>query len=617
VLYRIILSGLLLVLYANSILAQDSTKVYDLKQITVFGKKYTLSQQVFPMEKSKMNSILELGGFNIITKGSFLAQDVYADGMKRGDFTVIIDGERYHNACPMRMDAPLSRINPIEIESVELVKSSANLQSGLGGAIVIHRSRPKETLLFSGSASHITGHTSETDISVLGEGFNNRASFRFATGLPYSAGNGKSFKDLYGYKENTSFRLGEGTFMGHAGSWDYSGNLMISENISFPYLQMDEIKSVVYNGSVGFESYKLYFNYTDHLMNNELRVNSMPMETDAKNLTVGLKSDLFEVYYRNWDADNKIVMANGMMTLNNHLLPDVGLFAGNIIYTINTAGFQITGKGGFATYQTGDDKNNAYYKSVYQDAEDNRIFPVAGLSVTRTELFADQLTLSSMLDFSADFPEAEALFVKVQRMAGKPWWSGNPTLTQPIRSSLKTNLQWSVLSADLFGSYILDYVSPSAKTVGTQKYQTYTNINALLAGVTVGANSEFADSRLVYTYGENRTTGKPLTEILPLQLISTLKSPVYFGTRFWLRHTWENVQKRVDSGLLETSGKAWNRLDAGLFADLSPVYLELDVENLLNHTYTRHLSYVRDPFSSGFKVLEPGTTIRLNLRMMY
>ena len=109
---------------------KDSVKTYTLKQITIFGNKYSIDKNEFPVEKDNLNSVLSLGGFSVIRKGVFLAQDVYADGLKRGDYTIVVDGERYHNACPMRMDAPLSRINPIEIKSVEFVKSSANLQSG-------------------------------------------------------------------------------------------------------------------------------------------------------------------------------------------------------------------------------------------------------------------------------------------------------------------------------------------------------------------------------------------------------------------------------------------------------------------------------------------------------
>ncbi|MCK9282079.1 MAG: hypothetical protein M0P71_15765 [Melioribacteraceae bacterium] len=146
-------------LSVNLIFSQvsDSLKTYNLKEVLVFGKKYLIDQTEFPVEKDNLTEVLELGGFNIIRKGGFLAQDIYADGLKRGDYTIVVDGERYHNACPMRMDAPITRINPIEVKSINLVKSSSNLQSGLGGVIEVNRSIPTDNFGFSGSISQMLG----------------------------------------------------------------------------------------------------------------------------------------------------------------------------------------------------------------------------------------------------------------------------------------------------------------------------------------------------------------------------------------------------------------------------------------------------------------------------
>lgn len=599
--------------------AQDSVKTYYYKPITVTGVKFSQGKTQLPVEKANLSAVLDSGGFTLIRKGSFLAQDVYADGLKRGDYTVIIDGERYHNACPMRMDAPLSRINPVDIETLEMDKSSTSLQSGLGGAILVHRSIPKETWAFNGSFSQVAGAATETDFSVSGEGKNHRLNIRAATGLPFETGGGKTFRDLYGYKQNFQYRFAESGVYGVTGDWSYGTSVMYSEEVSFPYLQMDERYSTVYNGSVGFHGHKIYLNYTDHLMNNELRTSylTMPMETKATNLTVGITGSFYEVYYRRWDADNKLIANMGKMVIQNHLLPEVGLYGGTVAHELDFAGLHFAGKAGVAGYQLGDSRNLDFYKKAWADSKDTRFYPVAGLSVTGTRLIADQVSVSGMLDFAAEIPEAEALYVKVQRMTGKPWWTGNPELDQPFRSTVRTNLHWSFLSADLFGSYILGYVSPASVVSGTQKYQTFDNINALLAGITVKAAGPFTETRLVYTYGENRSSGKPLTEIQPLQWMTTVKSPEWNSLQGWMRHTWENAQKRVDSSLLETESKSWNKVDAGISGTLFSFRVDLEAENLLNETFTKHLSYVRDPFSSGTRVVEPGRSFRLNLRYSY
>jgi iron complex outermembrane receptor protein len=276
----------------------DSLKTYEIKEIIVLGRRYSIDQSEFPYEKGRLSELLELGGFSIIRKGVFLAQDIYAEGMKKGDYTIVIDGERYHNACPNRMDAPVTRVNPIEVRSINLVKSSSNLQSGLGGVIVINRSLPSDNFKFSSNLSQLIGNSNETDLSFLAEKSRQRISIRYVQGLPYKDGDNRTFKDLYSYKENKKFQFGEASLTGKLSDFMYSGSLMYSENISFPYLQMDEIKSVVYNASLDYSGYKLYVNYTDHLMNNSLRTGNMFMETKAKNLTVGFVSKNVEAYYR-------------------------------------------------------------------------------------------------------------------------------------------------------------------------------------------------------------------------------------------------------------------------------------------------------------------------------
>ena len=67
---------------------------------------------------------------------------------------------------------------------------------------------------------------------------------------------------------------------------------------------MDERFNRVYSAYLSYDKNKLYFNYTDHIMDNELRVSSMLMRTSAKNLTIGAIGEFYEVVYRNWDADN-------------------------------------------------------------------------------------------------------------------------------------------------------------------------------------------------------------------------------------------------------------------------------------------------------------------------
>ncbi|MBK7867526.1 MAG: hypothetical protein IPJ75_11405 [Ignavibacteriales bacterium] len=67
----------------------------------------------------------------------------------------------------------------------------------------------------------------------------------------------------------------------------YGASFTYTENISFPYLQMDEKFNRLFLQISPGKGNKIYANYTSHLMNNSLRISPMMMETDAKNLTIG------------------------------------------------------------------------------------------------------------------------------------------------------------------------------------------------------------------------------------------------------------------------------------------------------------------------------------------
>jgi iron complex outermembrane receptor protein len=65
--------------------------------------------------------------------------------------------------------------------------------------------------------------------------------------------------------------------------------------------------------------------------------------------------------------------------------------------------------------------------------------------------------------------------------------------------------------------------------------------------------------------------------------------------------------------LNESATPSWNKFDLGLAYSFSSFTLNLEVDNIANQNYYQHLSYFRNPFSSGARVYEPGRTIRLRI----
>lgn len=160
----------------------DSLKTYEARNVTVFGHRYAISSREFPVVQTELASVLRLGGFHLVDEGASFAQDIYADGLSRGNYTIVVDGERCQSACPMRMDAPISGINPLDVQSIDLVKSSANLQAGPGGVVAIHRSLPTEKFGLEGSLTQLLGRSKETDFALSTEKSMNRTSVRYIEG---------------------------------------------------------------------------------------------------------------------------------------------------------------------------------------------------------------------------------------------------------------------------------------------------------------------------------------------------------------------------------------------------------------------------------------------------
>ena len=244
-------------------------------------------------------------------------------------------------------------------------------------------------------------------------------------------------------------------------------------------------------------------------------------------------------------------------------------------------------------------------------------FSLLGFSVSHNYHIGGAFAFNNQLDLALEAPEAEALYITVKRMMGKPYWSGNPKLDQPFRTTLRSSLSASHFSLDLFGSFISNYVYLASALVGMQKYQTFGNVDALIAGTTFRVNYDFIESEVTYTYGENRNTKKPLIEILPLHFTTQLTTPEFYNIKFFVKHTYENAQKRVDKSFLEIPSGAWNSIDVGLLWKYSPFVVNVDVQNILNAVYSQSLSYVRDPFASGMRVVEPGVSVRVNVRYSY
>lgn len=592
--------------------AEDSLKNYWLNPIEIQAKRVSLGDLSNKISKDNLENILGKNGFTLIRKGVFFAQDIYADGLKRGDINVVIDGERYHSACPNRMDSPLTRINPLEIESVDLAKNSGNLQSGLGGAVQFNRSIPSNSPVISSEFSALTGAQTGIDFAVLGDYSNHRLTLRYSSGSPFKDGDNNTFKDSYGYKENYDFKLAEGSFRGKFGDFSYGTSFSYTENISFPYLLMDERYNRVFNAHLRYGKHKVYFNYTDHMMDNDLRKNMMIMRTSVTNLTIGGIGDFYEVVYRNWNANN--FFKNQSVNIQNNLMPDVHTYLANFFKSFNFSSLKVHAKLGIEYKMANEASIKEFYSKVYEDAKLERIFPIFSAGVSYMKALSNTLAGGLMVEINSDSPETESLFIAVKKPGTKPAWSGNPNLSQPIKFGLRSLLTYKDVSLELFGSNVWNYNNLAKKTVNDANYLTFSNIDARIYGGNIYYNHPNIDFNLSYVWAKNNSNNTPLAEIPPLSIKTKLISPMLYNFNVYARHTYNDAQTRIDENLNERTSGAWNKIDFGISYNWSNLNISLDIENVLDYNYFQHLSFLRDPFMANSQVYEPGRVFRITFK---
>jgi hypothetical protein len=613
------ISTLLLVLFSVYLLKandNDTLKIYRYKGLEVSSEKDR--GLLMPFGRANYTNVANNFGFSLIRKGTLFAQDVYSDGFKRGDIEVVIDGERYHAACPNRMDSPLSRVNPSELESVAFSKSATEINSGIGGRMSFSREKPIYNGFTRVSTTGISAGNQAGDISVDGNYHNNKISVRYVDGAPYLDGKGRSFKDLYPYKETPNYELFEAAYYGISKEMEWRASYVQNSNIHFPYLMMDEIENYTASAFTSYKGNKLYFNYTDHLMTNEFRTSMMGMETDAQSLTIGLNGEYYDAYFRNWNADNNISGSmNGMpMNINNEMIANFNEFAASGKYDHSFGFIDLSGRISFL-YNSIDDVNNEFFERAFDDVSNSRFFANFAINAGKDIFVAKDVILGIYAEAASDRPMPEQMYFKVDKPGQNADRIGNPTLDQPIKSGLRSSLEYKFIKLEGFANYVHNFVDLNFMTNESGKFETFYNTNALLAGVNVMLASKYLDFEANFNWGENTETLEPLAEIRPFATRTRLKYSPIDDLRIYATHIFEHAQSRVARSINEFTTPSWNRIDLGAAYRFKSFQVLFDIENVLNHNYYRHLSFARNAFSSGMPVYEPGTLFRLSLQYAY
>lgn len=596
-----------------------------LPTIEVTAKAYRWTYELPPV-RDAVPRVLEASGVDLVRRGPAFASDLFVDGFRRGDIAITLDGEHRHNACPNRMDVPVVRVNPLEVESTRLVLSSADLAAGLGGVLAVERRIPSGTLIPRGYIQVYGDAEEGLDAGVALEHFHQGFYGRYTRAKPYEDALGRTFQDLYGYKPEvtTGYEITEASFRG---MWPekavaYGLGVASYRDVLFPYLQMDERSNLGWDGFLEVKGHRLYLNGFRHLMDNGLRTVSsmMFMETDARNWVAGLTDRrTYDISILRWIADNtmRMTMNNMPMTTEQRML-DILQVRGTVGHGFPVKGLQVQGRLGFVYVERADDRRDLL-DLVAPGARTSRIFPLLALNTT-----VRWKDVRFFLEGATDAPDPGALFIQLKR--GKmnnrqqPYWVGNPELSPSFKGAFRVHIpvQFApfTFSLETHASYVANYVEPGRMDAGGIPIQTYRNVDAFITGFRLLGQFRFLHLESHYTWAENLTDRTPLSEIPPLHF--RVEARPRWEMASWafiprLAFVYEARQDRVNEALNETPTPAWYRVDAGITATWRALHLEMGVENLTNELYTRHLSYIRNPFAGGVRVYEPGRRITLTV----
>ncbi|MCS7170633.1 MAG: hypothetical protein NZ949_08445, partial [Candidatus Kapabacteria bacterium] len=304
---------------------QRDTALYRLPGLTVIGRALFIGADEVVAAKAGVYDVVESQGIvQLIRRGGFLSSDIYLRGFKRGEIGLAIDGIRFPNACPNRMDVPLARIEPVDVDRVVVDYSGVALPGGLGGTVVYQRQPVQGTLHIRTELVGQTGAEPFVDASLLAQAHQQRLVVRWLQLRSYTDGQGKSFGERYGYTaDHTTSRWVDVMVRGKLATTEYDARLNVAHDIPFPALMMDERHNVTGMASIALGEHRLYGVYTWHRMNNELRkeASSMMMGTDARTLILGLTGSVYEGFYRFWKAHN--TMHSAMLHKQQDVIPSV------------------------------------------------------------------------------------------------------------------------------------------------------------------------------------------------------------------------------------------------------------------------------------------------------
>ncbi|NPA53676.1 MAG: TonB-dependent receptor [Aquificae bacterium] len=611
---------------------------------------------------------------NHIRKGG-VANDIVLRGFGRDNINVLIDGMRIYGACPNRMDPPIFHISTPQVKEVQILEGPFDVsnQGSLAGLINVISKDPQEGT--SGSFGFTGGFFDYINGSIQGNvgneliklltGYNKQFSH------PYKSGEGKRITEypqgMSAYKpseyNHTAFNI-DNLWAKVLFTPNNEHNLKLSyafdeaKDVLYPYLMMDAMYDRTHriNGEYFLKPYNLkisaYWNFVRHDMQDRWRVSSIPwtngtkstrgymMRTLAKTKTYGGKieknfriNDVFittglDAYVRNWKADNQIMMLDNKGMIPDVDITNIGVYikgSKKINNYIISAGLRFDNTKSEANEDALGEANkniyNEYYGNNYDLSKTDSY--LTGNLVIRYK-FNKRNSVYIGFGHTVRVPDPEERYIALKKPMNKPDWVGNPNLDYTKNDEVDAGFEyfWNLfgLKGNVFYSDLTDYIYLT-KISGNKMAMSYQNIDAHIYGGDISLIAILNDyvsfeMGAAYQRGKKDSgnyTDSDLAEIPPLKTRAALKydNGSFFGI---IEGIYSAKQDKVDSDLNEKETKSYIvfNLKTG-YVVYGKGLISIGIDNIFDKNYYTHLSYFRNPFSSGVRIPEPGRFIYLNV----
>lgn len=585
-----------------------------------------------------------IAGFNSIKSGGTNG-DVTFRGMFGSRIKILTDGTENLGACPARMDAPTSYIQPESFDRISVVKGPQTVQyANTGSAATVIFERQKPTLTddknYQGQASVLVGSFGRLDHNIEAAVGDSKKYMRInanrSESNSYEDGDGNKVPSSW-ERWNTDLALGwtpdEDTWVeltgGKAdGEAEYAGRTMDGSQFARESLGLRVEKKNLSPVIKKLEG-QVNYSYNDHIMDN-FSLRTPPMTHDMNTHQMVSNPMAMQVTRRTlnsrlamtseWDKLSLITGVDSQLNKHGGSMSSPTMPSMNVAFREDMR-FQSYGAFGEMNYQFND-----AYKLVTGARIDQVKIDALKLNDQRKETLP-----SAFIRLENQYPEHNAKsYIGLGYVERVPdYWElfstahGNTGMSKPTFNDLNTEktLQldlgyqyqhdalsvWTSAYAGLINDFILlsYHNHPKAGMGGHDHGSSFSagakNVDATIAGAEAGIGYQFtdaiqADLSAMYAWGENTDTHKPLPQIAPLEGRLNLR---YVQDKYSLGLLWRAVAKQDRISLNQGNIVGYDTGESKSFTTLAlnasyniqkDLNLAVGVDNVLDKTYTEHLN---------------------------